>query len=195
MHPQSEPSLSFLYRSRRSTTVENGCTLSCRYIQWESFIFLRLWYEPQQHNCNYVVAKWHGLVESNHPLRIWSPRHIATNTKTVLKNWSLSSGATNLICTSSLASDVLCNVFLNDIEDIRTLQFEKMSEKDSNLHEMASSSSRGLIGVEPKRHWSTLRWCLNLSPYSSITQIGRQGRTRTYVVSNVADLQSAALAT
>lgn len=29
---------------------------------------------------------------------------------------------------------------------------KKMSEKDSNLHEVASSSSCGLIGVEPKRH-------------------------------------------
>ena len=41
-----------------------------------------------------------------------------------IENRSLSSGATNLICTFSLASDVLCNVFLNDIRDIRTLQFE-----------------------------------------------------------------------
>ena len=44
-----------------------------------------------------------------------------------IENRSLSSGATNLICTSSFASDVLCNVFLNDIKDIkdiRTLQFE-----------------------------------------------------------------------
>ena len=31
------------------------------------------------------------------------------------KNWSLTSGATNLICTSSLASDVFHSMFLNDI--------------------------------------------------------------------------------
>ena len=98
-----------------------------------------------------------------------------------IENRSLSSDATNLICTSSLASDVLRGVFLNDIRNIKTLCFEKMSEKDSNLHEVASSSGRGLIGVEPKHHWSTLRWCLNLSPYSSITQIGPYWKSHTYV--------------
>lgn len=70
---------------------------------------------------------------------------------------------------------------------------KKMSEKDSNLHEVASSSSHGLIGVEPKRHWSTLRWCLNLSPYSSITQLGSQSRYRpclTRVNSSVPTLAS-----
>ena len=36
---------------------------------------------------------------------------------------------------------------------------------------------------------------IGASANSATSQIGRQGRTRTYVVSNVADLQSAALAT
>ena len=63
-----------------------------------------------------------------------------------IENRSLSSGATNLICTFSLASDVLCNVFLNDIRDIRTLQFEKMSEKDSNLQSF--------------RPWLLRPWCI-----------------------------------
>ena len=78
-------------------------------------------------------------------------------------------------------SDLESNILPLKLLTYKLFVLKKMSEKDSNLHEVASSSSRGLIGVEPKRHWSTLRWCLNLSPYSSITQIGPYWKSRTYV--------------
>ena len=52
--------------------------------------------------------KWYTLEDSN------------LHTEARLENQNLSSSATNLICTSSLASNVLRGAFLNDIEDIRT---------------------------------------------------------------------------
>jgi len=71
----------------------------------------------------------------------------------------------------------MCFWMISEISEHCNLK--KTSGKDLNLHEVVSSSSRGWIGVEPKRHWSTLRWCLNLSPYSSTTQIGVAGGNLT----------------